>query len=61
MHLCAVPVCYIVSASLNPLGNVVTTGMIPKTIGSDNFHTLFNTPSIQYARWYVNTMIICVA
>jgi arabinogalactan oligomer/maltooligosaccharide transport system permease protein len=55
------PVSYIVSAALNPLGNVVTTGMIPKTFSGENFDKLFSTPSIQYERWYLNTMIVCIS
>jgi arabinogalactan oligomer / maltooligosaccharide transport system permease protein len=55
------PISYIVSGALNPLGNVVTTGVIPQTFSTENFDKLFNTPSIQYERWYANTMIICVA
>jgi len=55
------PISYIVSAALNPLGNVVTTGMIPRTFSTENFEKLFNTPSIQYERWYANTMVVCVA
>src|SRR5215213_2444716 len=51
------PISYIVSAALNPLGNVVTTGMIPRTFSTENFEKLFNTPSIQYERWYANTMV----
>ena len=55
------PISYIVSAAFNPLGNVVTTGMIPRTFSTENFDKLFNTPSIQYERWYLNTMIVCVS
>jgi arabinogalactan oligomer/maltooligosaccharide transport system permease protein len=55
------PISYIVSAALNPLGNVVTTGMIPKTYSGENFSKLFNTPSIQFERWYLNSLIVCVA
>ena len=38
------PVCYIVSASLNPLGTVVSTSMIPRSFSLVNFEALFNTP-----------------
>lgn len=54
------PVSYIVSASLNPLGNVVSTTMIPRTFDLVHYEALFNTPSIPYASWYVNTLIVCV-
>ncbi len=55
------PISYIVSAALNPLGNVVTTSAIPKTFSGENFSKLFNTPSIEFERWYVNSLIVCVA
>jgi arabinogalactan oligomer / maltooligosaccharide transport system permease protein len=55
------PISYIISAALNPLGNVVTTGMIPTTFSGENFSKLFNTPSIPFERWYANTLIICVS
>ena len=54
------PVSYIVSASLNPLGNVVSTTMIPETFDLRHYQALFSTPSIPYARWYLNTVLVCV-
>src|SRR5688500_10866584 len=55
------PTSSIVSDAPIPLGDVVTTGMSPKTFSTENFEKLFNTPSIQYERWYANTMVVCVA
>ncbi len=53
------PISYIISASLNPLGTVVSTTVIPRDISFENFHQLFNTPSIQFPRWAMNTLIVC--
>ncbi len=53
------PISYIVSASLNPLGTVVSTTLIPREVSFDNFTELFNTPSIQFSRWALNTVIVC--
>jgi arabinogalactan oligomer/maltooligosaccharide transport system permease protein len=54
------PVSYIVSAAFNPLGNVVTTGIIPSQFDTVNFEALFSTPSIPFTTWYRNTLIVCV-
>lgn len=53
------PISYIISASLNPLGTVVSTTVIPREISFDNFVELFNTPSIQFPRWALNTLVVC--
>ena len=36
------PVSYLVSASLNPLGNVVTSTLIPQTFSLDNYTKLLD-------------------
>lgn len=54
------PVAYILSAALNPLGTVVSTSLIPRSFSLDNFDKLFSTPSIDYPRWALNTLIVCV-
>lgn len=53
------PVSYVISASLNPLGNVVSTTVIPTTFSLDHFVTLFTTPSIPFGRWAMNTLFVC--
>jgi arabinogalactan oligomer / maltooligosaccharide transport system permease protein len=53
------PVSYVISASLNPLGNVVSTSVIPTTFSLDHFVTLFTTPSIPFGRWAMNTLFVC--
>ena len=53
------PVLYLVSAALNPLGSVVSTSLIPTQVSLENFQALFNNPSRPFARWFVNTMIVC--
>jgi arabinogalactan oligomer / maltooligosaccharide transport system permease protein len=56
-----VPVLYLVSASLNPQGSVVTTGVIPTTFSLVHFERLFTTPSIPYLTWYRNTIVVAVS
>lgn len=52
------PVLYIVSAAFNPLGSVVSTGVVPTTFSTVNFDTLFATTS--YERWLVNSLVVAV-
>lgn len=54
------PVSYIVSASLNPLGNVVSTTIIPNSFSLVHFQALFQTPSIPFTRWALNSIIVAV-
>lgn len=53
------PISYIVSASLNPLGTVVSTSIIPTEFSLTHFRTLFTTPSIPFGRWALNTLFVC--
>ncbi len=55
------PVLYILSAALNPLGTVVSTSLVPRSFSLENFTELFTRPSIDYPRWAMNTLIVCVA
>ena len=56
----AFPILYLVSAALNPLGSVVSTSLIPRDVSLVNFEALFNNPSRPFARWLLNTLIVCV-
>ena len=53
------PISYIVSASLNPLGTVVSTSIIPRDFSLTHFEALFTTPSIPFGRWALNTLFVC--
>lgn len=55
-----IPVLYIISASLNPLGSVSSTTVIPSTVDFVNYENLFNNPSRPFPRWYANTIIVAV-
>ncbi len=54
------PISYIVSASLNPLGNVVSTSMIPNAFSLDNYRDLLTNDSTPFLRWGLNTLIVAV-
>lgn len=52
------PVSYLVSASLNPLGNVVTSTLIPQTFSTTNFSKLLDEQP--FGTWARNSLIVCV-
>ncbi len=54
------PISYILSAALNPVGSVVSTGVVPSTFSLVNFQALFSTPSLPFSRWAMNTLIVCI-
>ena len=53
------PVSYLVSASLNPLGNVVTSTLVPQTFSLDNFTKLLDEQP--FGTWARNSLIVCAA
>ena len=55
-----VPVLYVVSAAVNPLGTVVSTGVVPTRFSLDNFAALFGDPSRPFPLWSLNTLVVCV-
>lgn len=56
-----IPILYILSASLNPVGSVSGTSILPQTISFDNYVALFTDPERPFARWFLNTLIVAVA
>jgi arabinogalactan oligomer/maltooligosaccharide transport system permease protein len=54
-----VPVLYIVSAAVNPLGTVVSTDVIPTSFSLVHFRSLFEDPARPFLRWLLNTLIVC--
>lgn len=52
------PVSYLVSAALNPLGNVVTSTLIPQTFSLTNFTQLLDEQP--FGTWARNSIIVCV-
>lgn len=55
----AIPVLYVISASLNPLGTVASTSLIPTRVSLDNYQTLLEGQRGPFTRWYANTLIVC--
>jgi arabinogalactan oligomer / maltooligosaccharide transport system permease protein len=53
-----IPILYIVSASLNPIGSVASTDLIPSVVSFANFEQLWSNPSRPFFRWALNTVIV---
>jgi arabinogalactan oligomer/maltooligosaccharide transport system permease protein len=53
------PILYLVSAALNPLGSVVSTSLLPRSVSLDNFSALFGDSSRPFPRWLFNTLVVC--
>lgn len=59
MAIAVFPILFIVSASLNPLGTLASTGLIPRQVSFTHFETLFTDPARPFPRWFMNTLLIC--
>lgn len=57
--LCVIPILYILSASLNPQGTLVTTSLIPAEISLVNYRELLAGDYGPFTSWYRNTIIVC--
>lgn len=55
---CAFPLLYILSASLNPGGTLVTANNLFGTVDIGSYVELFNRPQQPYAAWFANTLFI---
>jgi arabinogalactan oligomer/maltooligosaccharide transport system permease protein len=55
-----VPVLYVVSAAVNPLGTVASTDVIPTRFSLVHFRALFDDASRPFLRWLLNTVVVCV-
>lgn len=56
-----IPILYIISASLNPIGSVSSTSVIPNAVSLQNYAELFSgDPSRPFVQWFINTLIVAV-
>ncbi|MCS6712544.1 sugar ABC transporter permease [Brachybacterium sp. EF45031] len=53
------PILFVISASLNPLGTVASTSLIPRDVSLVHFSTLLSGERGPFLRWYLNTAIVC--
>ena len=52
------PLVYVLSASLNPGGTLLSTNGLFSVISFENYVTLFTDPQRPYAAWFGNTIVI---
>ena len=50
------PILFVVSAALNPLGTLSSTGLLPGSAGLGNFADLF--ARTDFPRWYLNSILV---
>ncbi len=50
------PIMFVVSAALNPLGQLSSTTLVPNAFSLDNFQKLLSTTP--FTRWFVNSIVI---
>ena len=56
----AIPVLYILSASLNPQGTLSTTTLVPTNgVSLINYRILLSGERGPFLHWYLNTLIVC--
>ena len=55
------PILFVVSASLNPLGTLDSTDLVPTTISFDNYTRLIDGERGPFTTWFVNTLMVCGA
>lgn len=55
-----IPILYIVSAALNPVGSLSSTDIIPTQFSLVNFEALFNNPNRPFPIWLRNSLIVAV-
>lgn len=55
----AFPVLYVISASLNPVGTVASTRLIPTDVSFVHYETLLSGAKGPFILWYANTLVVC--
>lgn len=60
MAFAVFPILFVISASLNPLGTVSSSGIIPRDFSLVHYETLLSGARGNFVRWYLNTIIVCV-
>lgn len=55
------PILFVISASLNPLGTVSSTSVVPTEVSFEHYASLLRGDHGAFPRWYLNTVIVCVS
>ena len=53
------PILFVISASLNPLGTVSSSGLFPTAFSITHYQTLLAGEHGPFLQWYLNTVIVC--
>ncbi len=54
------PILFVISASLNPLGTVSSSSVIPTAFSLQHYQSLLAGEHGPFLSWYLNTVIVCV-
>lgn len=54
------PIVFVVSAALNPIGTLSTSQVIPTGASLHNFAKLFSDPDHSFGRWFLNSVLIAL-
>lgn len=52
------PIVFLISAALNPAGTLDSSGLIPQSVSTNNFDTLFGDTSRPFTTWFKNSLLI---
>jgi arabinogalactan oligomer/maltooligosaccharide transport system permease protein len=52
------PLVYVVSTSFNTSGTLAGSNRLFRSFTLDNYRGLFNDPTLPYARWWINTLVV---
>ncbi|MEE1619183.1 sugar ABC transporter permease [Brachybacterium sp. J153] len=59
MAFAAFPILFVISASVNPLGTVSSSGLLPRAFSLVHYQTLISGARGPFLQWYLNTIIVC--
>ncbi len=55
---CIFPLLYVISASFNPGGTLLTANSLFSNLSLDSYFALFENARLPYASWFLNTLVI---
>ncbi|MER6951545.1 sugar ABC transporter permease [Nonomuraea sp. NPDC000554] len=55
-----IPILFVLSAAINPLGTLASTDLLPTGASLNNFGKLFTSDTYPFARWFFNSVFIAL-
>ncbi|MGY5763691.1 sugar ABC transporter permease [Brachybacterium sp. DNPG3] len=55
----AFPILFVLSASVNPLGTVSSSGLLPTSFSLVHYKELLSGARGPFVQWYINTIVVC--